>query len=191
MSDRIAAELEGLRPGMLRFAALQLRDDAAAEDAVQEALLAAFESAGSFGKRAQVRTWVFSILRHKIVDIIRRRCKEPLLDLPENEIPGDAFDALFDERGHWRRDERPADWGDPERTLENAQFWKVFDACLTHLPENTARVFMMREFLGFETGEICKELRLTPTNCWVVLHRARMRLRQCLQGNWFDKEASC
>ncbi len=170
---------------MLRFAKMQLRDEASAEDAVQESLMAAIEGAARFSERSQVKTWIFAILKHKIVDILRRRRREPPLETPLDEIPADAFDTLFDERGQWRDDERPANWGNPELTLESAQFWRIFDACLNRLPENTARVFMMREFLGFDTGEICKERGITATNCWVVLHRARMSLRLCLETNWF------
>lgn len=183
MADRLG----GFRADMLRFAVLQLRDRVAAEDAVQEAMLAALEAAPRFDHRSQLKTWVFSILKHKIIDIIRHRSREPLLDRGGDDFPADAFDALFDERGHWQKDERPADWSDPAKSLENARFWAVFEACLDHLPENTARIFMMREFLGFDTGEICKELGITPTNCWVVLHRARMGLRLCLEETWFDR----
>jgi len=182
----IADQLDGFRADMLRFAVLQLRDRATAEDAVQEALLAALEGAPHFGQRSQLKTWVFSILKHKITDIIRRRSREPLLEHDADEFPGGMFDPLFDEQGYWQKAERPADWGDPAKSLENARFWAVFEACLDRLPENTARVFMMREFLGFDTGEICKELAITPTNCWVVLHRARMGLRLCLEESWFD-----
>lgn len=189
----IAAQLDGFRDGMLRFAMLQLRDRSVAEDAVQEAMLAALEAAPRFGSRSQLKTWVFSILKHKIIDIIRRRSREPLLDHGADEFPEGAFDPLFNERGQWQKDERPADWGDPAKSLENARFWAVFEACLDHLPENTARIFMMREFLGLDTGEICKELEITPTNCWVVLHRARMGLRLCLEETWFDtgRKSSC
>lgn len=189
----IADQLDGFRADLLRFAVLQLRDRAAAEDAVQEALLAALEAAPRFDQRSQLKTWVFSILKHKIVDIIRRRSREPLLEHGADEFPGGVFDTLFDERGYWQKADRPVDWGDPVKSFENARFWTVFDACLDHLPENTARVFMMREFLGFDTGEICKYLAITPTNCWVVLHRARMGLRLCLEETWFDTggKASC
>ncbi|MFA7242669.1 MAG: sigma-70 family RNA polymerase sigma factor [Sulfuricellaceae bacterium] len=189
----IADQLDGFRADLLRFAVLQLRDRAAAEDAVQEAMLAALEAAPRFDNRSQLKTWVFSILKHKIVDLIRRRSRAPLLERGVDESPGGIFDTLFDEQGHWQKDERPADWGDPVKTLENARFWVVFEACLNHLPENTARVFMMREFLGFDTGEICQEMAITPTNCWVVLHRARMGLRLCLEETWFDmgEKPSC
>ncbi|HAY26698.1 MAG TPA: RNA polymerase subunit sigma, partial [Candidatus Accumulibacter sp.] len=112
----IAAELNGLRREMLRFATLQLRDQASAEDAVQEAMLAALQGADRFGERARLKTWVFSILRNKIVDIIRRRVREPAYEDPLNEIDEADFDPLFQGNGHWQRDTRPSDWGDPERS---------------------------------------------------------------------------
>ena len=95
------------------------------------------------------------------------------------------FDALFDRRGHW--DPMPDAWEHPEQALNQRQFLAALEACLRALPERTARVFMMREHLGLETPEICKELGITATHCWVMLHRARMALRLCLQENWFGK----
>lgn len=186
-TDKLTETLAGFRGDMLRFARLQLRDDAAAEDAVQDTFMAAIESADRFAGQSQVKTWVFAILKNKIIDIIRRRSREPNITACfDEEIAEDAFDALFNERQHWQAAERPTSWGDPEQSLEDAQFWRVFDACLNRLPPNTSRVFMMREFLGFETDEICKELAITTSNCWVVLHRARMSLRLCLEGQWFQ-----
>jgi len=178
--------LASLRNDLLRFARLQLRDDATAEDAVQETMLAAIEAADKFAGQSQVKTWVFAILKHKIVDLIRKRTREPNTGSFDAEIAEDAFDALFNERQHWQPAERPSNWGDPHETVENKQFWEVFQICLDRLPPNTSRVFMMREFLEFETEEICKELSMTASNCWVVLHRARMALRLCLEGQWFQ-----
>lgn len=188
MTEDLAAQLSGFRRDLLRFAALQLRDDAAAEDAVQETMVSALESAHRFGQRAQFKTWVFAILKNKIIDLIRRRKREVALD--PDEIPEDSFDALFDEDGHWQSDAAPADWGDPAQSYENERFWAVFHVCLERLPANTGRVFMMREYLGFDTDEICKELAISASNCWVVLHRARMALRLCLEQKWFGKEAA-
>ena len=178
-------QIEGLRPYLLRFASLQLRDAAAAEDAVQEALLAALAGEANFASRSNLRTWLTGILKHKIVDTIRRQSRErPASDL---EPDGDAadFDALFDRRGHW--EETPAAWQQPEGSLQQKQFFTTLEACLRDLPERTARVFMLREHLGLETSEICKELGITATHCWVMLHRARMALRLCLEMNWFKK----
>lgn len=171
---------------MLKFARLQLR--AAAEDAVQEALAAALTNQKSYGNRAQLKTWVFGILKNKIIDIIRERARSPVTASAVDEIPEDAYDDLFKEDGFWQEDTKPSSWGNPESSFSRQQFWQVFEICLTRLPENTARVFMMREMLGLETDEICKELAISPTNCWVVLHRARMGLRLCLDERWFNAE---
>lgn len=187
----LADELAPLRGDMLKFARLQLRDDAAAEDAVQEAFAGALSGQKQFNNRAQLKTWVFAILKNKIVDIIRERVRSPGSTKAVDEIPDDAYDDLFDEKGFWQDDARPAGWGNPESSFSSQQFWQVFEICLTRLPENTARVFMMREMLGFETEEICKELTISPTNCWVVLHRARMGLRLCLDERWFKEEKEC
>ena len=173
-----AARVEEERPYLLRYARLQLRDSHAAEDAVQEALVAALAGEASFGGRSNLRTWLTGILKHKIVDAIRRRSRdpEPMPDVAE-------LDALFDETGHW--DEPPVAW--PENSLEQKQFFAVLEECLARLPAKTAQAFMMREHMGYETDEICKELAVTPTHCWVLLYRARMALRECLQTNWFGK----
>ena len=181
-------ELASLRRDMLNFARIQLRDNASAEDAVQEALVAALTGQKQFNNRAQLKTWVFAILKNKIIDIIRERTRTPGTAMAVDEIPEDAYDDLFNKKGFWQEDARPSSWGDPESSFSSRQFWQVFEICLTRLPENTARVFMMREMLGFETEEICKELAISPTNCWVVLHRARMGLRLCLDERWFDSE---
>jgi len=188
MIDSEHPDLFRLRADMLRFATLQLHDEAAAEDVVQEAMLAAMTTAPRFEGRAQLKTWVFAILKNKIVDAIRKQSRSPVVAFETDEIPEEAFDGLFDSQGYWRPAEHPADWGDPEQAFTSSQFWQVFETCLTQLTENTARVFMMKEFLGFSTDEICKELGITTTNCWVVLHRARMNLRLCLQQRWFDSK---
>ena len=184
MSDPdLQQALQKLRPTLLRFAMLQLRDEAAAEDVVQETLLAALEGKSAFSGRSQLKTWAVSILRNKIVDLMRRGSREGKLPLVD-EHGDEDFDALFDGSGHWQ--EPPGDWGDPAAVLEQRDFYDVLELCMKALPENVARVFTMREVLGFETEEICKELKMSTSNCWVVLYRARMRLRECLQLRWFS-----
>ena len=183
-SKDFRTQVESLRPYLLRFAALQLRDAAAAEDAVQDALLAALAGEANFAGRSNLRTWLTGILKHKIVDTIRRQSRErPVSDLAADRE--DEFDSLFDRRGHW--EEAPDAWEQPEGALGQKQFLAALEACLRALPQRTAQVFMMREHLGLETSEICKELGITSTHCWVMLHRARMALRLCLELNWFKK----
>jgi len=178
-------QIEDLRPYLLRYASLQLRDAAAAEDAVQEGLLAALAGEANFAGRSNLRTWLTGILKHKIVDAIRRQSRERTAAELEPGSDAKEFDGLFDRRGHW--EESPDAWEQPEGALGQKQFLAALEACLRALPERTARAFMMREHLGLETSEICKELQITPTHCWVMLHRARMALRLCLQTNWFEK----
>jgi RNA polymerase sigma-70 factor (ECF subfamily) len=182
MDQDFRSRVERERAYLLRYASLQLRDRHAAEDAVQETLLAALAGAAGFAGRSNLRTWLTGILKHKIVDAIRRASR----DAPAAETDAAELDALlFDRTGHWA--EPPAAWPDPGASLEQSQFFAVLEQCLERLPAKTAQAFMMREHMGFETADICKELGLTPTHCWVLLYRARMALRECLQANWFRK----
>jgi RNA polymerase sigma-70 factor (TIGR02943 family) len=143
-------------------------------------LLAALAGEAGFAWRSNLRTWLTGILKHKIIDAVRRLAREA--PLPDEES---APDGLFDGRGHWR--DPPSGWEDPDASLENKQFLAALERCLAGLPQKTAQAFMMREHLGFETADICKELGVTPTHCWVLLYRARVALRECLQQSWFAK----
>jgi RNA polymerase sigma-70 factor (ECF subfamily) len=181
-SDLIA-QFEAHRGYLLRIARLQMRNDEVAEDLVQETLLAALQGAAGFSGKSSVKTWLTGILRHKIVDAIRRKTSAPTFTPLEDETQLDDIDALFDETGHW--DNKPSDWGDPDAALEQKDFLAMMDFCLEKLQPNAARVFMMREVMELETDEICKELAITSTNLWVIMYRARMSLRECLEKNWF------
>jgi len=181
-----AAAIERERAYLLRYARLQLRDPAQAEDAVQETLLAALEGAARFAGKSSLRTWLTGILKHKIIDHLRRSGREqPLAGADDDRSEAEIVDALFVKDGHWR--EFPAQWGNPDAALENSRFWAAFELCTQRLPARTARVFMMREIMDMSTEEICKELEITATNCWVMLHRARLTLRECLELQWFGK----
>ena len=173
------SRVEGERPFLLRYASLQLRDPQAAEDAVQETLLAALAGESGFGQRASLRTWLTDILKHKVIDAIRKASREA------PAAGEDEFEALFDERGHWI--EMPAAWSAPDASLDQKRFFAALELCLSRLPVKTAQTFMMREHMGLETDEICKELAITATHCWVLLYRARMALRECLTKEWFGK----
>lgn len=180
----IAAQLETHRGYLLRVARLQLRDEALAEDVVQETLLAALSGSGFSGK-SSLKTWLTGILKHKIVDAIRRKQREPLLASTfDDECNIEDLDGMFKSPfGAWETP--PAEWGDPEQALNRSQFFDMLDFCLEKLPPNTARVFIMREVMELESEEICKELTITTNNLWVILYRARMSLRECLERNWF------
>lgn len=181
--------LKVLRVQMLKFAILQLSDEQLAEDAVQEALIGALKNAASFNRRAALKTWVFAILKNKIADILRQRHRMvEVSSLLHEDEEGEDFDMLFNDRGRWHLDERPVAWEQPMESVKNSDFWRVFDTCLNGLPENQARIFMMREFLEFESQEICEIQELTVSNLHVILYRARMRLRECLEHRWFQED---
>jgi len=184
MND-FATAVQALRPQLMRFAQAQLRNEAWAEDAVSETVLAALSKPQSFAGQSQLKTWLVGILKHKLVDQIRRHSREVSATSDEDDEDIDAL--LFKEDGHWR--EAPAEWGDPQASCSRREFFEVLEACVEQLPGVQGRIFMMREWLELETGEICKELGITATNAWVLLHRARLRLQMCLQERWFGRKA--
>jgi len=185
--------LEALRPDLLRFATLQLRDAHLAEDLVQDTMMTALTKATQFAGRSSLKTWVFTILRNNIIDAIHKRSRTVSASdyALEGESLDAAFDHLFKENDHWSNAGKPRAWSEPDAAMEEQQFWAVFDACMEHLPENTARVFMMREVLELSSQEICDTLSITTSNCHVILHRARAALRKCLEGNWFSDDGAC
>ena len=176
------------RAYLLRFAKLQLRNDVWAEDAVSETTLAALTSHQSFGNRSQLKTWLVGILKHKVLDQFRHNARQVCVDaIPESD-GGEELDALlFKSDGHFAQ--TPSDWGNPEQDLSSRQFFVVLEACTDKMPAALGRVFLMREWLEMSSEEICKELGLTSTNLYVQLHRARLRLRECLELNWFGNDA--
>ncbi|WP_038715763.1 RNA polymerase factor sigma-70 [Burkholderia sp. lig30] len=184
------AYLAQLRRDLLRFARLQLRDADAAEDAVQEALTAAWTHAGDFAGLSAHKTWVFGILRNKLIDTLRVRRRTVSLSALDAELDGESVldRELFKENGHWSAHAKPQPWPQPDTLLQQQQFWTMFEMCLNYLPEQIGRVFMMREFLDFDIADICTELTLTTNHCSVLLYRARTRLRTCLSEKGLTTE---
>jgi RNA polymerase sigma-70 factor, ECF subfamily len=167
---------------LYRYALARLRDPHLAEDVVQETMLAAMQGSGFAGK-ASARTWLTGILKHKIIDQFRRQQRETPLESPDkvaDEAP--EMDEFFAEDGHWS--EPPQSWGDPGGLLQQDQFLQTLQDCMDKLPKKLARIFLLRDVHESDNEEICKELEITPTNAWVMLYRARMGLRKCLELNW-------
>ncbi len=180
-------QLVALRDYLMRFARLQLRNEAWAEDAVSETLLAALAKPLAFEGRSQLKTWLVGILKHKIIDALRLRKREITVSARDDEDDNaDPLDYIaFQADGHFA--ERPADWGNPEQEIKSKQFFQMLEACTEKLPPVQARLFMMREWLEMSSDDICNEVQITSTNLYVQLHRARLRLRECLEINWFNK----
>lgn len=177
---------------LFKYAMMRLRDDSLAEDAVQETLLAAIQATASYGGKATERTWLTSILKHKIIDHFRKSSKTVQFADEDLDLTGvnkfferdDAWD------GHWQVALRPVDIGDnPEDLLERGELWHVMQKCMSGLPTRVADVFSLREMEGLTSEEICEVFGLSPNNFWVIMHRARMMLRRCIEINWFKKIA--
>jgi len=176
---------------LYRYALMRLRNPETAEEAVQETFVAALQARKGFAGQSSERTWLVGILKHKIIDHFRRVSKQRPLDLVET-LPYES-EPLFRDSGewvdHWTDDNGPIEWGANQHQLfENDEFWSVFDDCLKELPPRVAAVFVLREMEEMSTEEICKVLEITPTNLWVILHRARMQLRRSLEVKWFRRK---
>ena len=179
------SELAQHRPYLLKFALLQLRHRDAAEDVVQEALLAALKGAPGFAGRSSVRTWLTSILLHKIADYMARTGRETSLEARAEEDGADSVEALF--RANGACVSMPIEWRNPEDALADRGFFEVLEGCLAGLSARDARAFLLRELMGLSIQEVCQETGITAANCSVILHRARMRLRACLEARWFAR----
>jgi len=166
---------------LYRYAISRLRHDELSADMVQETLLAAWKGRGNFAGKSSVRTWLVGILKHKIIDHIRREIRDRKLT---DAIESDPTSAWFDADGKWM--EAPRAWKEnPEALCENEQFQQVLQGCIGKLPEKQQTVFRMRELTGEDSETICKEAEITSTHLHVLIHRARLALRNCLEHHWF------
>jgi RNA polymerase sigma-70 factor (ECF subfamily) len=169
---------------LYRYALLRVRRPDVAADLVQETFAEAWQARASFAGRSAEATWLTGILRHKVIDHLRRTRRE----VAGTEPPlAEADDPFFTRRGFWRH--YPGRWpGDPRIGLERDEFWAAVRACLDGLPDTLADAFLLREMDDVDAGEICQLLGISPTNLWARLHRARLRLRDCLTRRWFGKD---
>lgn len=169
------------------YALTRVRNPSIAEDLVQATLLAAFQSRGRFAGQSSERTWLIGILKHKVADHFRRASREqPVEDI---ERWPEALAQSFDAEGQWKPEHGPQEWGqDAAHAIERREFQTTLADCLHKLPQRIAAAFTLREMEELKTEDVCKALQISPTNLWVMLHRARMQLRQCLEHNWFGRQ---
>jgi RNA polymerase sigma-70 factor (TIGR02943 family) len=171
---------------LYRYALVRVNSPVIAEDLVQETLLAALKGRAAFSGRSSERSWLCGILKNKIVDYYRKRGRET--SFTDMEFLSDEFSEKYVDEG-WIHREAPKDWKpEPDVVAHRSEFWAVMRRCLKKLPERIESVFMLREMDDVSTKEICKALSVSESNLWVMLHRARMALRECLERNWFDTD---
>lgn len=176
---------------LFHYALSRLRDSVLAEDFVQDTLLAALKSHHRFEGRSSERSWLTGILKNKILDHYRKIGRETVFT--DLEFYGDEETRAFDNPDfpdHWNAAAAPTEWSGAGAALDQEEFWKVFHRCSGKLPDRVARVFLLREVDDVPSDEICASLNITPNNLWVMLHRARMALRRCLEVNWFGAQPS-
>lgn len=168
---------------LLRYALPRVNDRETAKDLVQETFLAAWRNIDHFRGEISEKNWLYTILKRKIIDHFRKAANRLTDSLPEGE-GGEA--SIFRENGHWKREGYPSRWSvDYNQSIENKEFYEVFNSCKSKLKEIQNMVFTMKYLEGAESEEICKVLNITPSNYWVLLHRAKVQLRSCLEKNWF------
>lgn len=176
-------QIEEIRLQMVKFAMLQLKDPDLAEDVVQDALVNAYKNANAFKGKSALKTWIFAILKNKIIDLIHYRKRTVTVSEIYEE---DAPNRFFDERNHWDLNYfEPNEWTNVQSSAYKQEFWAIFESCLEHLPAQQARVFMMREYLEMPSDEICRECEISTSNLHVILYRARLQLHACLSTHWF------
>jgi len=171
---------------LYRYALVRVRSESTAEDLVQETLLSGLQAFARFSGKSTVRTWLVGILKHKIIDHFRKHAREKT-SLNEDENAEGLLAYQFDQQGHWQV--KLIEWGTPEQSMTDEQFWQAFNECLTRLPQRMADLLLLRTVDGLETEECCALLGFeTDNQVWVTLSRTRVKLRQCLESNWFDKD---
>ena len=187
MSQGVSAEdaedwVDKYSTQMYRFALARVKDQDVAEEVVQEAFLAAWKSKSSFSGRSSEKSWLFGILKHKILDYFRQLKKRGEIEFGD---PGEweAAENLFQSNGSWKTP--PSSWGiNPEQAAQNLQLLEALNKCVESLSDRFKSLFLLKEMDGLTADEICDQLEIKPANLWVMMHRIRSRLKTCLESNF-------
>ncbi len=171
------------------YALSRTRNKEVAEDLVQETLLAAVRTHEVFRGRSAERSWLMSILKNKTCDYFRRLGRET--NFTDLELLSDEHADRIDGGNHWIDERGATDWRpEGEEAMKRAEFWAILQAGLAKMPKRVAQVFMLRELDDLPSKEVCATLQISEANCWAMLHRARLALRDYLEVNFFDGERS-
>lgn len=180
---------------LYRFALSRVTDTTAAEELVQETFVSALQALHSFRGQASERTWLFVILKRKIIDHYRHQARSPFVPLTLTADQAPEAEFFQPANGHWRDGQTPSPWragGDEGRgdvALEQQEFQQILHDCQQRLSPQQLAVFRLRFVEELPAEEICRELELSSSNYWVIVHRAKLHLRRCLEKNWFQAPA--
>ncbi len=166
----------------------KISDKNLAEDLVQDTFLAAWKSYDNFKHKSQPKTWLFSILNHKIIDLYRKNSRNPLNNEADFQIDiNEIYKRNFKSNGRWRDDSRPKDWGEEEHLLDNKEFKRILEHCMEELPSDWNTVITQKYLEEKKGNKISQGLGISPTNYWQIIHRTKLFLRECLEKLWFNK----
>ncbi|QDT05534.1 RNA polymerase sigma factor SigM [Rubripirellula lacrimiformis] len=173
---------------LYRYALSRLRDSESAEEVVQQTFLAGLEHRSQYSGTGSLQGWLMGILKRKVVDFVRQRDRytlsDDLGDIEENREPLGTF---FDRKGNWSQNVRET-LLEPLDSVDKEEFWPIFQKCMGTLPKRQSSAFLLREMEGCESAKICKELGISSSNLWVLLHRARLRLANCIKFRWLQEQ---
>jgi RNA polymerase sigma-70 factor (ECF subfamily) len=181
-SERITDLVEKYSDDLYRFAFSKTKDHEISQDLVQETLIVAFQKIDNFRGDSSVKTWLTSILKFKVADYYRAKIKEKVSDV---EI-GDISES-FKSNGGWNPEKSPFAFGDDEELLDNPAFVKIFNGCIEGLPELWSAIIKMKYINPKDSSAIRKEFGITDTNMWQIVHRSKLKLKDCLKLNWVNQ----
>ncbi len=172
---------------LFKRALYKTSDKETAEDLVQDTFVAALKAYGSFKGESNPKTWLFSILNNKIVDHYRRQARSFLkFETSKEEKMFHETEGMFDSNDHWIDTVAHTNWDEDEDLLANPDFRKIMDQCMDNLPVNWKTILLSKYLMGKEGKEICKDLSITPSNYWQILHRSKLMLKKCIDIHWFE-----
>ncbi|ABG60337.1 sigma-70 family RNA polymerase sigma factor [Cytophaga hutchinsonii] len=175
---------------LLSWAFYKTSNKETAEDLVQETFISAFQSFHTFENKSKPKTWLFSILKNKIIDFHRKNYKRTVVsaDKISEQQSTFLFSYLFEDGGEWRKERRPENWTEEVvELLDNPEFNELLMQCIRKLPPLWNSAIQLKYLEQKDAGTICQELGVSTTNYWQIIHRAKLQLRECLQQQWFKK----
>lgn len=181
--EDISKWVEAHTSELYSWAIFKTSDHEIAQDLVQDTFLAAAEKINNFKGDSSPKTWLFSILNHKIIDYYRKKVKQP------TSLDSQSFMNFFEADGDWRENRKPREWQDDadEHLLDNSEFQQALKKCMGKLPDSWSMCMKLKYLEEKDGKEICEELGITPANFWQILHRAKLNLRECIENTWFEK----
>lgn len=178
----LSAWVETYTTDLYSWAFHKVSNAALAADLVQDTFLAAAEKLDTFKGNSSPKTWLFSILNHKIIDYYRKKVKQAV------HVEDQSFSTFFSNHGDWKENRKPKDWHEEgeQHLLDDTDFQQVLKRCMDALPEKWNACMKLKYLTEKNGDEICQELDITPSNFWQMVHRAKLQLRDCVEKNWYN-----